>query len=92
MPVDPKDYLEKEKVYTYRGKGKWRILGYMSSPSLIMVNIDDPGRRLHFGIKGLIAKDFNEIPGETVDGKDIGKLASHHTVSKEGKDIGGSNE
>ncbi len=67
--VDPNDYLEQKKVYTYRGKGKWIILGYMSTPSLTMINVDDR-RRIHFPIRSLTDNDFSEISNE--EGLDIG--------------------
>ena len=60
--IGPGDYTIQKSIYSMCGKGRWRVLGYISEASLDMVNIDTD-ERLHFGVGGLINASFKKIDG-----------------------------
>lgn len=55
--IPSKDFEDQKLVYSYQGKGFWRITEYFSGPSITMENIDT-GERKRFGIGGHTEKDF----------------------------------
>lgn len=64
MSINPHGLGVEKVVYTYRGGGRWVMLGYCPEPSVIMLNLQT-GERLTFGLGGSLAQAFEERNGET---------------------------
>lgn len=64
--IDSEDLYKQEKIYTKSGKGRWKVLGYCSSPSVTMVDTKS-GEQCNFGIHGMLNAEFEEISVEVIE-------------------------
>lgn len=73
-PIPPEDYREQRRLYSRKGRGIWKIIGYCETPSITMQNVVT-GEKENFGIHGAMAYDF----------KPIGALPSNSALEGESK-------
>lgn len=60
--IPSQDFHEQKRIYTYLGKGDWRIVGYCDQPSITMENILNHSRQT-FGTGGATMEAFEPVAG-----------------------------
>jgi len=55
--ISEHDFYEQRLEYFLSGKGRWKVQGYCPGPSVTMVELDT-GEKMHIGIDGLMAEEF----------------------------------
>ena len=57
---------EVKKVYSRNREGRWQVASFCREPTVTMVDIDT-GRKVNFGLGGLLDKEFEPLRDATPD-------------------------